>query len=421
MSSEETLDTTGIAQAAEVSAAEREAAGHATWRVTLYATWVAQLFAMVGFSFVMPFIPFYLRELGVQGEGMLGIWSGLMVTGSGVVMSVAAPCWGWVADHYGRKPMVQRAMFGGAVILSLMGLARNAYQLFGLRVVQGAVTGTVAASVALVSSVTPRAFLGYSLGLMQTAVFVGGSLGPLVGGVVADRYGYRIPFLVTGALLLCGGLLVLFGARERFKRPTPEERAKTSSRGILRSPGVPGLLMVFLLLNLSGSFVGPIFPLFVEEVLKRPGRAASETGIILAATGVSSAVASVLVGRMSDRVGHKRVLVACTALAGLLCFPQAIARNVGQLLCLRVLFGLGAGGMIPAMNAMVARTVPRDRIGRAYGFVTTASSVGWATGPALGGLAASACGLRVPFAIMGGLLLAMSLATQKGLRTQAQE
>jgi DHA1 family multidrug resistance protein-like MFS transporter len=416
MGTEETVESTAIPQVMGASDAEQDAAGHPQWRMTLYAIWVAQLFAMIGFAFVMPFIPFYLRDLGVRDEGMLRIWSGLMVTGSGLVMSVAAPVWGWVADHYGRKAMVQRAMFGGAVILSLMGLARNVYQLFGLRAVQGAITGTVAASVALVSSVTPRAFLGYSLGLMQMAVFVGGSLGPLLGGVVADRYGYRVPFLVTGALLLCGGLLVLFGARERFRRPTAEERASVSSRDILRSPGVPGLLMVFLLMNLSGSFVGPIFPLFVEEVLKRPGRAASETGIILAATGVSSAAASVLVGRMSDRLGHKKVLVLCTALAGLLCFPQGMARSVGQLLWLRVLFGFGAGGMIPAMNAMVASTVPRDRIGRAYGFVTMASSVGWATGPALGGLAASAFGLRAPFVIMGGLLVAMSVVTGKSLR-----
>lgn len=93
-----------------------------------------------------------------------------------------------------------------------------------------------------------------------------------------------------------------------------------------------------------------------------------------------------------------------------MCFPQAAARSVRQLLVLRAIFGLGAGGMIPAMNAMVATIVPRGSLGRAYGLTTTAAAIGWATGPVLGGWAASALGLRMPFVIMGGLLFALALA-----------
>jgi len=274
----------------------------------------------------------------------------------------------------------------------------------------------VPASVALVSSVVPRARLGQSLGLMQMAVFSGGSIGPYLGGIVAERFGYRVPFGATGGLLLSGGLLVLFGARERFTRPPPAARAQTPTLGMFRSPGMLVLLLVYLTMNLSTSFVGAIFPLFVEEVLRRPGRAASETGLILAVTGVTAALAAVASGRLSDRFGHKRMLVLCTAMAGLLCLPQAIAQNVGQLLVMRAAFGFTAGGMIPAMNAMVATIVPRDLLGRAYGFTTTASSLGWAIGPMLGGLAASALGLRVPFVIMGGLLLVLALAARRGVK-----
>jgi len=381
--------------------------------------WVAQFLAMIGFAFVMPFMPFYVRELGVRDERLLRIWAGMLMTGSGLMMSAAAPVWGWVADHYGRKPMVQRAMFGGAVILSLMALARNVYQLLGLRMVQGAITGTVAASVALVSSVTPRARLGYSLGMMQTAVFVGSSVGPLLGGVVADRYGYRVPFGVTGALLLTGGVLVLFGAKERFIKPQAGERSAGSTWELFHSPSVRLLLAVYFLMNLSASFVGAIFPLFVYEILGEPSRAASATGLILAATGAAGAVSAVMVGRLSDRLGHKRVLVLCTALAGVLCVPQFFATSVGQLLVMRVLFGLGAGGMIPAMNAMVATVVPREGFGRAYGFTATASALGWGIGPMLGGLAASAFGLRIPFLIMGGLLVVMSAVAQRKLTPPA--
>jgi DHA1 family multidrug resistance protein-like MFS transporter len=401
------------------SPAAQEADGHPRWRVTLYTMWVAQFLAMIGFAFVMPFMPFYVRELGVRDERLLRIWAGMLMTGSGLMMSAAAPVWGWVADHYGRKPMVQRAMFGGAVVLSVMALARNVYQLLGLRMLQGAITGTVAASVALVSSVTPRARLGYSLGMMQTAVFVGSSVGPLLGGVVADRYGYRVPFGVTGALLLTGGVLVLFGAKERFIKPQAGEQSAGSTWELFHSPSVRLLLAVYFLMNLSASFVGAIFPLFVDEILGEPNRAASATGLILAATGAAGAVSAVMVGRLSDRLGHKRVLVLCTALAGVLCVPQFFAASVGQLLVMRVLFGLGAGGMIPAMNALVATVVPRHGFGRAYGFTATASALGWGIGPMLGGLAASAFGLRIPFLIMGGLLVLMSAVAHRKLTPPA--
>jgi DHA1 family multidrug resistance protein-like MFS transporter len=405
------------------AALERKPAASATdgnpgWRVTLYTMWVAQLMAMIGFAFVMPFIPFYIRdELGVSDARMVPIWAGLLGTGSGIMMSVVAPLWGWVADRYGRKLMVQRAMFGGAVILALMAYVRNVHQLFVLRIVQGAFTGTVSASIALISSVVPVAYMGFSLGLMQMSVFTGNSLGPLIGGAVAQRFGYRLPFLVTGGLLFAAGLLVLFGAKERFRRPSAEEhRAAGSIKDILAGPGVIVLLSVYTLTNLSGSLVGPIFPLFVEQLNGAAGRAASLTGIIMAVTGITSAVAAIVVGRMSDRFGHKPVFVICTALTGFTCLPQAAAHSVTQLLIIRAIFGIGAGGMAPAMNAMVASLVPRNRLGQAYGITTTFSALGWAIGPMLGGWAAAALGLRVPFVIMGGMLILLAGVAQKGVR-----
>jgi DHA1 family multidrug resistance protein-like MFS transporter len=395
--------------------------GDPRWRVTLYTMWVAQLLAMVGFAFVMPFIPFYIRELGVTNARLVPIWAGLIGTGSGITMSVAAPLWGWVADRYGRKLMVQRAMFGGAIILASMAFVRNVHQLLALRIIQGGLTGTVSASIALVSTVVPTARMGFSLGLMQMSVFTGNSLGPLIGGTVAEHFGYRLPFLVTGGLLFMAGMLVLFGAKERFRRPSAEEHAASGSiRDILAGPGVLVLLSVYTLTSLSGSVVGPIFPLFVEKLNGSAGRAASATGIIMAVTGITSAIAAIAMGRISDRVGNKPVFVICTALTGLTCLPQAAAHSVTQLLIMRAIFGIGAGGMAPAMNAMVASQVPRSQLGRAYGITTTFSALGWATGPILGGWAAAAFDdLRVPFYMMGGMLILLAVIAQKGVRAPA--
>ncbi len=399
--------------------AQGEAEGDPRWRVTLYTTWLAQLGAMMAFSFVMPFIPFYVRdELGVRDPRVLPIWCGALVTGSGVVMSLVAPIWGTVADRYGRKMMVQRAMFGGAVILSAMSRVHTVQQLLALRMLQGGFTGTVSASVALVSSVVPAAQLGFSLGLMQMAVSAGASLGPLLGGVAAEQWGTRNSFLVTGGLLLVAGALVRFGARERFQRPVPGAAERSlSARDLFRSRTFLTLLVVYSMLNLSLSFPGEIFPLFVERVIGNSRGAASATGLLIAVSGLAAAVAAALAGRLSDRYGYKKVLVICVTVVGLLSFNHLWVWNLGQLLVLRALIGLASGGMVPSMNAMIASLVPRRSLGKAYGFTTTASSLGWAGGPLFGGLAASVVGLRLPFAFTGVMLLAMAFLAYRFIRT----
>jgi DHA1 family multidrug resistance protein-like MFS transporter len=406
-------DTPAAPAAADRPAPTVEPDGDPSWRFTLYAAWVAQIISIIGFSFVMPFFPFYIRELGITDPRLVPIWSGLVMTAGGISMTVAGPLWGIVADRYGRKLMVQRAMFGGAVIMGLMGLVSNVYHLLVLRLLQGAVTGTVPASIALVSSVTPRNRMGYSLGLMQMAVFAGSSLGPWLGGSVADRFGYRMPFAVTAGLLVCAGLLVLFGTRERFQRPAAHEvQAAPSIRGLLRLPGVATLLAVYFALNLSATIVAPIFPLFVERLLHTDVGAASATGMILAISGIAAAAAAVVIGRASDRLGPRRILAAATAAAGLMCFPQAVARTVGQLLAVRVVFGLAAGGMGPTLNSLVAGLVPRHRLGSIYGMTAAASSLGAAMGPLLGGWLAASMGLRAPFVLMGAMLLLLSVMVQ---------
>ena len=387
--------------------------GQLGWRQTLYVMWVAQFMSIVGFSFVMPFIPFYIRQLGVTDERMVPIWAGVLVTAPGLVFAFFAPFWGMIADRYGRKPMVARAMFGGAVLLALMGRAQTVYQLLALRLLQGAVTGTVSASNALVASIAPSRMLGYSMGLMQIGIFAGFPIGAWVGGITADRFGYRGSFYAAAGLLFLGGCLVLWKAKERFSRPAPHEAdAGVSLRSIAAEPAFRTMLAVFFLVNLAGSIVGPIFPLFVEKLVASKANVASTTGFIIGVSGLVAAVSAGVIGRLGDRAGHKKVLVLCTLLSGVCCIPQAMVRTIGQLLCLRVLFGLTAGGTGPAVNAIIGRIAPRNSHGRAYGLTTSVSALGGATGPMIGGALASCLGLQFPFIIMGALLIIIAFVVR---------
>jgi len=122
-----------------------------SWQQNLWAIWFAEFASIIGFSSVLPILPFYVQKLGVTSPDAVKFWSGMIFSAHAVTMAVMAPIWGSLADRYGRKPMVERAMFGGALVIGLMSLARSAPQLALLRAFQGMLTGTVADTLCQVS------------------------------------------------------------------------------------------------------------------------------------------------------------------------------------------------------------------------------------------------------------------------------
>ena len=126
------------------------------WEKNLYSLWVTQFIAVAGLSMVVPFLPFYLKELGVTAREEVKVWSGLLFSAPFMVAAFLQPIWGILGDRYGRKPMIVRAMFGLALANILMGFARTAPQLLALRFFQGSLSGFVAPSLALLASSTPE-------------------------------------------------------------------------------------------------------------------------------------------------------------------------------------------------------------------------------------------------------------------------
>ncbi|MGI5818006.1 MAG: MFS transporter [Armatimonadota bacterium] len=401
-------------------AAEPERPPDPHWRRTVYAVWFAHLLAAAGFSFVMPFLPFFVRELGVTDEGLVATWAGVAMFAAGLSLTIFQPIWGALADRYGRKLMLQRAMFGGAVMIAIMGFSQTVWQLVVFRFLQGALTGTGAACNTLVASVTPRKQLGFSMGLLQTAIIIGNALGPWLGGVAADSYGYRIPFFVCGGLWAVAGFVVLFGARERFVSPGQCANGNHGLRQVFGTGGMTALLAAFFLSAFAVTFVAPIFPLFVESVADT-ARAATVTGQIMGVGGLAAGLACIVVGRLADRLGHRRVLIVSSAGSAVFGGLHAIVQTVGHLFGLRIGWGLISGGARPAMSAMIGAHVSSDTYGRAFGITTSAMCLGFALGPLAGGLMASSMGLRLPFVVMGVLQLATAVLIGVYVRPKPRE
>ena len=380
------------------------------WRRTFVALIIAQTMSMVAFGIALPFLPLYIQTLGVDDEGDAIRWAGAMSTTGMLVMAAVAPFWGVMADRRGRKPMVARACFGGGLIVGAMALARTPLELFGLRTLQGGFSGTVAATRTLLTSVVPTSQLGFTLGIMQTAVFVGNSFGPLLGGFISDAAGYTVSFLTTGTLLAISGVIVMVFVRENF---TPPVAADADARHgwrdavamIERTPGLSAVIVTLFLVSAAQNAMGSVLPLFVKTlVADAHTQIASMAGLVLGITAVTSALAAGFGGRIGDRYGHGRMMAVCAIIGGILYMPQALVTSPYELLAWRGLLGLFTGGLMPGTMAIVALRTPAAHRGWVFGLTTTATALGNAAGPLAGAAATTALGLRATFVVTGLIL-----------------
>jgi DHA1 family multidrug resistance protein-like MFS transporter len=395
------------------------------WKRNLYVIWAAELVAIAGFSVAFPFLPYYVQELGVTDPGQVEMWSALLFSGQAITMAIFAPIWGSLADRYGRKLMVERAMFGGAVLLCAMGFVRNVQQLAILRALQGCVTGTVPAATTLVASSVPRQRSGYALGLLQMAIYSGASVGPLLGGLVADAFGYRAAFWVTATLLFVAGLGVFFLVEERFepsqqKEDSPAESFWQGLALVLRSRALLVMFGARLVVNFGSRTMAPILPLFVQSLMSAGERVASTTGLITGVRAATGALGAVALGQISDRIGHRQVLIACTLGAAALYAPQFLVTTPTELLILQGAVGVALGGIVASISAMLARLAPKGRQGVVYGVDTSARSVANSIAPMVGAAIASGLGLRFIFLCSAGIF-ALAALGMAGLLVKNKE
>jgi DHA1 family multidrug resistance protein-like MFS transporter len=357
----------------------------ATWQRNLAVLWIGELIAISGFSVTLPFLPYYVQELGITELDRVAFWAGLLTTAQSTTMALIAPVWGLLSDRYGRKIMVTRAMFGGAVIICLMGFVHNVYQLTVLRAIQGMLTGTVPAATTLIASSAPANRRGYALGMLQMAVYLGSTVGPFLGGLIADQLGYRATFWVTGVLLLVAGILTALLVKEEF---TPPERGQARMwEGlllVLRTRALMTLYGVRMVMGIAAQLVAPMFSLFVQSIAAPDAKVASLAGTIVGVASMTSAVSTVLMGRASDRVGSRRILVVCSATSVVFYALMAGTRTPAQLGLLRALAGVSAGGILAAVNVLQASLAPGGRYGAVYGVNTSLMAAANAVSPMVG-------------------------------------
>ena len=392
------------------------------WKRNLFFVWLAQFLSTAGFCFSTPFIPFYIRDLGVDDPQVRNIWVAWYAAAGNLAFCLFAPVWGYIADIYGRRVMVLRANFGSALLLPLMAFVPGPGSLVFLRFLVGVFAGTVTASQTLVSGNTPYANRGFALGALSAAVFSGAMAGMFLGGIVVDNFGYRAGFFISGSVLFSSGLLVLFGTGESFHKTTSLRTKLATFRFQLPNFGaVWFLLSLIMLMGLARRFDTPFLPVLIEKV-NGPDRAATWTGITASLSAVAGGLAGIVLGWLADHIPAPKIAVWSALLAGLLMVPQALATGMAVLICARCGMIFFAGGLDPIFQIWLAKSTPDDQRGLFFGWASSFKGFGWFLSSVVSGTVVTLFGVRGVY--LAGAVLFIALVPMLRLtvrKVRAQE
>ena len=384
------------------------------WRRNLYVCLFGSFVNMAGMTILLPFLPNYVRDLGVSDEKAIVFWSAAAFSASFIAAGLVSPIWGWLADLYGRKPMLVRASLGMTIAISAMGMAHDVYQLVALRALAGFLGGYTSGCVILVASQTPRSHSAWALGKLSIGSLSGSLIGPLIGGALPRLVGLRETFLMTGAAIFVAFLLTLFVIREdRSLRPQRKDGRLPALRDVVPD-WRPILLMLASasLLLIANMSVEPIITLYVAQVARPRDDVVLYAGAAMSAAAFAAMLAAPTIGRLADRHGHWRVVGISFALAGLSLVPQAFVTAPWQLVGLRFVMGLALAGLMPAITALIRRSAPDAAIGRILGFSQSAQYFGQIAGPFAGAAVAASFGMRAVFIATAVALLGAALVNE---------
>ena len=372
----------------------------------------------MGFTLVMPFLPLYFRELGVRDVGAIAVWSGASLGITPAVTALCAPVWGALADRFGRKVMVIRSLISFMVVMTAMAFVTAPWQVLALRGLQGLFAGYGALILTMTVESSPPERVARSIGMVQTTQRMAPAIGPVVGGSLAQLVGLRNAFLVSTAFYALALVLIVVLYRER---PTPEATASTRSRPRLRTRDVLtfenfAVIMILIFgVQLVDRSVGPILPLFLEQLGVGAARVPLMAGTLFSVTAMSAALGHHLCGRLLERASARTVTVRGLLLAMGGAAVMGLAWRPVWLFAGTPLLGLGLGMAITTAYATASLAIPTGVEGRAFGVLTSASLAGLALSPVLSGLI-GAGSIRAVFLVDVAALVGLTLWAGTRLR-----
>lgn len=383
-----------------------------TWKRTVYISLVCVFCIAFGVSQLAPILPLYFHDLGVQTPEAMSLWSGLATGATYIIVCLAAPFWGHIADKRGRKITLIRSSFGMALCNILIAFQTTPEGVVLIRLIQGLVSGFYSASITLIASESPIERTGWALGLLASANLAGSLIGPLLGGYIADTVGIRNNFIIVGIIMGLAGLLATVFIHENY---VPKDNVEKLSISKLKEQipefnSIIALCVASFIYAICIMSLQPVISVYIKGILpSNTENIAFIAGAVFSAMGIAQLISSSPLGKLVDKIGPRKVLVISLIYVGILNIPQAYVSDVYQLAIIRFLQGFGLGGMLPALNTYLSSKTPREFTGQVFSYNQSCLFLGYFLG-AVGGASLMAwLGFTTLFWASGGLFIISAL------------
>lgn len=387
--------------------------------------WAGQCIAIAAMEMSGPFWPLYLRaQAGLQDDSLL-LWSAAIISAPMVTAFATATFWGRAGDRYGHKWMVLRALLALALTQWLIALQELPLLILLLRLLQGALAGVIAATMAYGLRLCTTATRSRTLGYLQSATAAGTLLGPVLGGLVADLWSYTQIFQLAATACVVVALILLFAlVNDRsVVPPQPSAGERAAPRLQLSESIVKGLLLALLLSQIARMMPQSFFALYVEESIQSGN---TLIGLLYGASGLAMLLAAPWWGKRLDRQNSSTVLQQMAVLAvfsATLMWLHTLGQNLWSLLALRFAWGVCLAATIPSLFGLLSRN--SLAAGLSVGPGQAAVKLGNFSGYLLGGLAAATISIASTFSAVALTYLLLGLwlmrLRQKTLSLQSTE
>ncbi len=344
-----------------------------------------QFTEVLGFSSVMPIIPFLGLSLGLNAFQV-----GLILSIFSLCQLFASPITGKLSDKYGRKPLLLFSQTSTLIGFFLLGIANNVWILVAARLVDGLLGSNMTVAQAYISDVTNPKYRTKTFGYSSAVFGAGLIFGPIIGGILST-INYSVPMFFAAGVSLLSIILVLIFLPEsidkketkldfKFRDIIPIKEAKR----FLKSAKIRGILVVFFVYNFAFFIFITTFALFAE---KQINVTVQEISFYMAWIGIlrvifQSALITPLLKKLSENTTLSLGIFALIFTMTLLIFS-----NSYWIVFLPLTFlAFGSGVVRPILTSKLTKTVKREETGSLMGVNNALISIGQIITPILGGL-----------------------------------
>lgn len=366
-----------------------------SWILLLVLFSATSVVEAICISQVYAFMPFYLRTLGLAPD-LVPRWVGTLSALVFLVGLPLVPFWGVWADKYSRKAVIIRSSVVEGLVLTLVSLSREPWQLGASFVLSGFQLGNSGVMLATLREVAPSNRTGIAIAVFGATWPVGSAIGPAIGGLMIDGLGLPIWSIYALSALLSFTAAAVLGAGFREVRPSTIPAGRTldlamgAIRGVFVHPITRGLFLLYGVAFLARQMSSPFLPLVVQGAHGEGAGLASSVALVVGTAALVGGLISPLGGALGDRVGFRPVLVVSMAGCGLLLALMPFAPGVAPLALINALLAALSAVVGAMVFGLLATETPADRRSATLNLVYLPLYLAGIIGPAIGGVIATA-------------------------------